>query len=563
MASGDQDAQSHQVPLLESSPAAQPSLQALCTLLLAKTGEFVEAAGLNISLIVPMHSRCMSSVGRARILFDAVLSRLQSWSFSCKIGSRQTHSELQRLLKKATLDCEVIEKALLAFSVMCESTQSSAFSPRLVLISLAHANLLASDFDYDISALNLLKFPVATLDSGALSRASVVWSEPVCGTTSELSGRALTRIVKGATGITRNIITVHPRVSSGLYAEYVVSRDIHLQITDVTGSCLEVQTDVQEMEGGSFDVSFALTSTDTRGFYLRFMVASTLLAVPGAVRFLYDTEYGTELHGVYPISYGVKAGMAVSADCQWMAELYCNESELDLYQLQPTVELSAFMSPRACGQLGHVLPLHWVLGVCFAFDCTMLVSNSTNLISNVLRISLTGECLRVYEVDSAAAVDSYGDMFVLGTRTRVELRTFPSGDLMRRIAERGDEADHFHGFIMKISFTSDGRHVRLAERGPYCVSVYTVEGALVSRVAADFLEHAHDFVFANDDTVIVSSMEPENGNWIQVYAANDARLLKSWGTNGNAPGQFEGPCWLAVAGPHLYVVDENRLQVFQ
>ncbi len=66
--------------------------------------------------------------------------------------------------------------------------------------------------------------------------------------------------------------------------------------------------------------------------------------------------------------------------------------------------------------------------------------------------------------------------------------------------------------------------------------------------------------FGSGGEIIVA----DNGNHrICVFSPVGDTLIKTWGSQGTAAGQFHHPSALAVSGSYLYVMDDTRVQVFE
>ena len=83
----------------------------------------------------------------------------------------------------------------------------------------------------------------------------------------------------------------------------------------------------------------------------------------------------------------------------------------------------------------------------------------------------------------------------------------------------------------------------------------------IKHVGAGVLADGYnDVSFGAGGEIIVA----DEGNLrICVFSLVGDTLIKTWGSQGTATGEFEYPTALAVAGSYLYVMDGSRVQVFE
>ena len=94
------------------------------------------------------------------------------------------------------------------------------------------------------------------------------------------------------------------------------------------------------------------------------------------------------------------------------------------------------------------------------------------------------------------------------------------------------------------------------------MSQFTVDGVFAKHIGAGVLVAGNkDVVFSAGCAIVVA----DYGNHrICVFSRDGDVLLKTWGCQGYAAGQFYDPKVLAVSGPHLYVLDNTgRVKVFE
>ena len=93
-------------------------------------------------------------------------------------------------------------------------------------------------------------------------------------------------------------------------------------------------------------------------------------------------------------------------------------------------------------------------------------------------------------------------------------------------------------------------------------SLFTVGGMFVQCVGAGVLKGGGDVAFSALGEVVASDA---NNDRVCVFGGAQHALVRSWGCDGDGDGQFQRPTALAVAGTHLYVMDEGtgRVQMFE
>ena len=77
---------------------------------------------------------------------------------------------------------------------------------------------------------------------------------------STVSGRGMKSFVKGASGATRNVVFVYPRVSSGALAEYVKPDDVCLMIRDEAGSLMDAHVIVERVDDGGLKLAYVVAA---------------------------------------------------------------------------------------------------------------------------------------------------------------------------------------------------------------------------------------------------------------------------------------------------------------
>lgn len=154
------------------------------------------------------------------------------------------------------------------------------------------------------------------------------------------------------------------------------------------------------------------------------------------------------------------------------------------------------------------------------------------------------------------------DVIVAGTSSgRVVVFDMPSGDLILSFGTPGTTAGRLNG-CSGVRLTPDGHHVLIAEHWNRRLSLFTLTGEFVRCIGEDALNQPNDVDFATNGDVLVAD---KGNNRICVYSPDGSALLRSFGSQGDAAGEFKSPFSLAVHGGQLYVLeyDAARVQVFE
>jgi hypothetical protein len=94
------------------------------------------------------------------------------------------------------------------------------------------------------------------------------------------------------------------------------------------------------------------------------------------------------------------------------------------------------------------------------------------------------------------------------------------------------------------------------------MSLFSLDGVFIKHVGAALLSDwsDNDISFGAGDEIIAADC---NNHRSCVFSPDGDTLIKTWGSQGTAAGQFQYPKALAVSGLYLYVMDNTCVQVFE
>jgi hypothetical protein len=249
--------------------------------------------------------------------------------------------------------------------------------------------------------------------------------------------------------------------------------------------------------------------------------------------------------------------MSVNAACSMMVVSLMHRCEVRVFRIK-----SGFKEVRRIGRRGKG-PVEFIepRGLCFVNDTdTFLFCDSGN--HRVQHLSITGECLNIFSVRWPCSVACRDALIAVSSRDGpVEIRALSTGNLIQRFGTDGDGPGQIGGHATGIRFTPKGDRLLLAEQCNSRLSLFTVDGSFLKHIGVGMLSTClrNDIEFGAGGEIIVAD---SRNNCICVFSSDGDTLLKSWGSKGCSPAEFQYPVALAVAGPQLFVMDNTRVQVF-
>ncbi len=184
--------------------------------------------------------------------------------------------------------------------------------------------------------------------------------------------------------------------------------------------------------------------------------------------------------------------------------------------------------------------------------------------NRVQRLTVAGEYLNSLAVEDPISIAVHDDMVAVGTLDgSIEIHSLATGEYIRRFGSRGDDPGWIGGYASGISirFTPDGTCVLVAEHDNGRLSLFTVNGVFMKHIGAGLLANGNKNVsFSACGEIIVADCD---NHCICVFSPDGDTLIKTWGSQGTAAGQFYFPAALAISGSYLYVMDGSCVEVFE
>ena len=387
---------------------------------------------------------------------------------------------------------------------------------------------------------------------------STVWRELPDGAVSTVSGRGMKSFVKGAAGATRNVVFVYPHVSSGALAEYMKPDDVCLMLRNDAGSLIDAQVTVEPADDGGLQLVYAVAVDCVNELSVSVVVCGVAFWPAVTVQLGYDAINGTNHVATYDVGDDDtgKYGMTVNADGSMMVVSYQDMCEVHVFQLTPSFERVYVIGQEGIGSSEFKRPQR----LCFTDDDTMLVCDRDN--NRVQQLTVAGEYLSSFTVRRPISIAVHGDMVAVGTADGpIEIYSLATGELTRHFGSYGHGRGQIGGYATGIRFTPDGSCLLVADCSNRRLSLFTVVGMFKKHIGAGvFSDYDKDVSFSASGKIIVADTGKTR---ICVFSPDGDSIIKAWGSEGTAAGQFELPKALAVSGSYLFVMDDTRVQVFE
>jgi hypothetical protein len=513
--------------------------------------ELMSAATVLENDAARMATRSNGSISRAYEQYSAILRALTSVRDALAANGSSRNCFTQVALLKAAADIEATAKLVVAFGDMCEHASIDADK---TLASVGMTDTLVSGLDVPQAAV-LLPMPPLALP---LENASLVWRDLVDGITSTVSGRGLTSFVAGPRGRTLNTLDVFPQ-AAGRPAEFVTSADVSISLRDEHGTHVSADVDVVAADGGGWRVSYCVPVDCASTLWLRVHVCGVALGSDTRVCAGYAGAFGNRLVSNHTINKKDKFGIAVSPDGRTMIVSYTLFDVLAVYD----VALPSFTESHTIGQHGFG-PAEFKnpTRVCFVDAGSFLVCDTAN--GRVQHLTLAGEFLDSFDAwRRPYSIAAHGTLAAVGTTScTIGLYSLETHEYVRRFSQRGKGPGDIGHLPANMRFTPDGTCLLVAEQVTGRLSLFSIEGEFLRHFGLGVLAEKapRDVVFGADNTIIVSE---EDSGRISVFSFEDGAHIKSWGSEGTGPCEFELLRAMDVSGRYLFVLDQNRVQVFE
>lgn len=515
-----------------------------------------------------MTDRTIASSTRCAVSFDGLLSALDRTRARVRDVLRKSALEYDKWLDEKAEEAEIAAKHLAASEAMSNAAARGLMCVPQHLNAAFIASLVT-----EAEAAARLQTPMTTLALSCLLDSIKIWQEQVCVSASLLSGKGLTRFVKGAAGKAHNVVFVHPRVSDGTLAEYVTPDDVRVILKgDDTGTIPAVDVKVSwhpccELGSplyGKLMVAYSVDGPCADDLTLTLSISGSIIynGSLASVPVGYDASAETRLVASYfQDKLPRKNGLAVTNDGNVLAVAFPAMDQVHLFQMLPSFKQVRIIGKRGTGPAEFMEPRR----ICFTDEDTLLVCDYLN--DRIQQLTLTGDMLSSFLVTvgrpSSIAIHPDNDIVAVGNGYgSIELFSLPTGTLIHSFGCWGAGAGDIGGVATGIRFTPDGACLLVAEYNNHRLSLFTASGVFIKHIGVGLLggEAINDVTFGAGDEIIVAD---HKNNCVRVFSSDGNILIKSWGSAGTTDGLFVQPWTLAVSGSLLYVVDETRVQVFE
>ncbi len=532
-----------------AAPTAKTAklLASLCSKLAAQSVTLM-SHDVSIASINSMSTRATASTAHSAVDYDALMPALARARARVLRALLELSRAYDKWLDEKAEEADAVSKQLTAVSAMCASHSMHA---SVLLACIGHMDVLMQGVSGDCARLRV---PVLSNIPVEFSRMTAIWRELPDATMSSLSGRGMGSFVKGAPGATRNVVLVYPRVSSGALAEYVKPDDVRLMLKDSSGALIAAQVTVDRVADGGFHLAYTVAADCVSKLRVCVTVCDVVIGPTFTVKSGYDAMKGGRLVASYSV--GHMQGMSVNVDGNLLALSYVGPHQIYVYQLLPSFERVHVIG---IGRRGSgPAEFNYPCGLCFAEGNTVVVCDRNN--NRVQRLAVTtGEMLSTFPVQNPCSIAVFGDAVAVDTfYGSIEMHSLSTGELMRSFGP-----DQFGKRVTSLQFSPDGSRILVAEATRHTLLLFTTDGVLLNQIGADALSEGANLnavAFGLDNNIIVA--DPTNSR-IYVFSLSNGSLRRTLGSYGSAAGQFMFPKALAVSGSYLYVLDFDRVQVFE
>ena len=276
------------------------------------------------------------------------------------------------------------------------------------------------------------------------------------------------------------------------------------------------------------------------------------------------------LQVTFPHNYG----LATSHDNVSMVASH-HDDTLSVYSLPGGEHIRTF-GGRGAGEGQFDVPAK----LCFSTAGNILVAEHHN--KRVQEVTLTGDHVRFIGVgvidDTVWSIAANAELVAVGkwgctSNNRIMMFDAVTGAFMRAFGDHGSLPGQLMKHCPGIRFTPDTRHIvvtewKLAGNGDDVagttgrLSVFTLAGEFVRCIGEGKLLSALDVEFTDNGDVVTCDYFTGR---ISVFSADGSTLLRQWGGEADADGEFMHPTALAMCAGQPYVLYERskRVQVFE
>ena len=382
---------------------------------------------------------------------------------------------------------------------------------------------------------------------------------------SVVSGTGLVSCFRGLGAV--NEVKVTCVNTAGKPTEWATVEDVDVFVRSVDGVLIERRISGYVIGKGEIMIKYEVDDVKVDEVGLSVSVGDvTVSGGPWQVAVMRSAVRAEAVHVKTNILNGTdNHGVAVTLDGLYLVVSNLSSHSLSVYSTDSGSCITTFGSPGSgTGQF------RGPVRICATPTGTIIVCEYGN--KRLQEVTITGEHVRFigeghFDIERVYGMCMQGDILAVGrhggvTNGRILLFSHSSGALIRKFGSYGDGVGEVEN-VRGLSFTPDGRHILVAQSVPPLLTLFTVDGVFVTRFGCvdDLQSFWKDVLCSGTSVFVVDSFHCR----VCAFSAETGALIRSWGTRGEADGQFMFPFALAAHNSKLYVLDLNspRVQVFE
>jgi DNA-binding beta-propeller fold protein YncE len=492
-----------------------------------------------------------------------VISKINEHVASSTDGSRMLCYDREKVLDAQTDELTVSVGQL----TVCVKASEAALAPRHragVMRALLAATGVQELCKVDLKPRVSAKLDIATDVIGVirgLKNMTILRLYDVDRSKSIASGAGLVSCVRGMGAV--NEVYVACVNSAGKPTDWVALEDVDVFVRSIDGVLIGRRTGRQMIGKGEIVIKFEVDDVDVDEVELSVVVGGVIVSGgPQRVPLCGAIKTDAAHIRTIPINGECPHGVAVTLDGLHLVVSNFFSDSISVYSMDTGDCITTFGSlGSGTGQFNN--PSR----ICATPRGTILVSDSGN--KRLQEVTITGEHIRCIgeshlDSDGVLGMSMQGDIVAVGkhvgsTDGRILLFSYSSGALIRKFGSYGSGEGQIE-IVYGISFTSDGRHILVVDFYPR-LSMFTVDGLYVKTLGTDVLCRNCKDVLCSGSNIFIADC---SNHRICVFSAETGALIRTWGTEGRADGQFHYSSALSAHKGKLFVLDLScRVQVFQ
>ena len=565
-----------------TSPAFA-QVEAHCRQLSASADSLISAAENIITSMNRMTARCTVAISYCASDFSNILTKLSSICSQTHRCCNDRARHRDKWLDDKAEEADTASKQLDACAALCAADVATV-TPLMLLHDIGSVDVLASNFEATAAGLSFQIIANPSSTPFLLRKVCKIWQEFINVSASKVDGRGSRCYVKGAVGLSRNIVTIRPCVSGGLEAKYVRPSDVQLVFTDESGCLIDANVSCLERVKGDMAITFAYAVLDGCSSMLSLQVYTCGIACGPALRITCDgfDVRSSKLKISHPDVFPSKSSVSIAVN---QSEDYlvavstdaAANSVLRVYRL-PSVELVREIS-ALIGRIPKDESQFRSPGrLCFTPSDSILVCDAGH--DRVIHVTLEGECIHEFPVLQPCSVAVHDQTMAVGTSNGIiELYAFRAGEFISRFSIQRSPAPTSSKClaVLGLLFTADGSSL-LFTRKNSDLSLFSRGGVFVKQFADAALRNTrYGYEYDRDDCarfaitatgeIVVSERLKQtfhvfslDGRAIQTWLSTG---YSRWGTGRNK--DFESPVFQSICavGSRLYIADDTLLRILE